>query len=90
MSVYVGGLRQLETAVMDQVWAHDRPVTAGEVAAVLRRALEASRGQQGSRTPDDVLTADARRSSPQDLAELGGAADDLDTVARWPVHPSPG
>jgi predicted transcriptional regulator len=33
--VYVRGLRELETAVMDQVWAHDRPITAREVADAL-------------------------------------------------------
>jgi len=33
--VYVRGLRELETAVMEQVWAHDRPVTAREVADAL-------------------------------------------------------
>jgi predicted transcriptional regulator len=34
-NVYVRGLRELETAVMEQVWAHDRPVTAREVAEAL-------------------------------------------------------
>jgi predicted transcriptional regulator len=159
--VYVGGLRELETAAKDQVWAHDRPVTAREVADALtrqrrlayttvltvmnrlvnkgmvakqrpgraatfravrsreahtaalmaavlgtasdgsavllrfaeersadqadalRRALEASRGPQGSRALDDVLTADRTQIiAPgsgsagiiaQDLAVLGGA-----------------
>jgi predicted transcriptional regulator len=33
--MYVRGLRELETAVMEQVWAHDRPVTAREVADAL-------------------------------------------------------
>jgi predicted transcriptional regulator len=35
--VHVRGLRELETAVMEQVWAHDRPVTAREVADALAR-----------------------------------------------------
>jgi predicted transcriptional regulator len=35
--VYVRGLRELETAVMERVWAYDRPVTAREVADALAR-----------------------------------------------------
>ena len=35
--MYVRGLRELETAVMERVWAHDRPVTAREVADALAR-----------------------------------------------------
>ena len=35
--MYVRGLRELETAVMDQVWLRDRPVTAREVADALAR-----------------------------------------------------
>jgi predicted transcriptional regulator len=35
--LHVRGLRELETAVMEQVWAHDRPVTAREVADALAR-----------------------------------------------------
>jgi predicted transcriptional regulator len=33
--VYVRGLRELETAVMEKVWTRDRPVTAREVADAL-------------------------------------------------------
>ena len=35
--MYVRGLRELETAVMERVWAYDRPVTAREVADALAR-----------------------------------------------------
>lgn len=35
--MYVRGLRELETAVIEQIWAHDRPVTAREVADALAR-----------------------------------------------------
>jgi predicted transcriptional regulator len=63
--MYVRGLRELETAVMEQVWAHDRPVT---VVTVMNRLVK--KGMLAKQRPGRAATFRALRSREAYTAAL--------------------